>query len=39
MDTVSSSLDKDISHAMSSALAIMVAWGTAMTLVSLVDTY
>jgi len=39
MEFVSFSPDEDISHAMSSVPAIMIAWGTVMTLMSLVDTY
>ena len=35
MEFVSFSLDKNISHAMSSVPTIMVAWGTVMTLMSL----
>ena len=39
MEFVSFSLDKIISHVMSSVPTIMVAWGTVMTLMSLVNTY
>ena len=39
MEFVSFSLDNNISHATSSVPTIMLAWGTVMTLMSLVDTY
>jgi len=39
MEFVFFSPDKNVSHAMSSVPTIMVAWGTVMTLMSLVDTY
>ena len=39
MEFVSCFLDENISHAISLVPTIMVAWGTVMTLMSLVDTY
>ena len=39
MEFVFLSPDKDVSHALSLVPTIMVAWGTVMTLMSLVNTY